>query len=98
MPQKITNNVNELVENLYQKGLLNRVERGMYAKSNYNNVNVLSTYISPNSTTAYWSALHHHSLTERFPNTVFVKTTQRKRNTQILGSAIKFVTVKTKKI
>ncbi|MCB0451193.1 MAG: hypothetical protein KDC97_13845 [Confluentibacter sp.] len=97
LPKSLTNNVNELVENLYQKGLLNRIERGVYSKPNYNNINVLATYISSNSTIAYWSALHHHGLTERFPNTVFVKTTQRKRDTQILGSAVKFVTVKENK-
>lgn len=94
LPINLTNNVNELVENLYQKGLLNRIERGIYAKPNYNNVNVLSTFISKNSSIAYWSALHYHGLTERFPNTLFVKTTQRKRNTQILGTNVKFVTVK----
>src|SRR5690606_34220161 len=93
----LTDNVNELVENLYQKELLVRVERGIYAKPNYNNVNVLATFISRNSSIAYWSALYHHGLTERFPNTVFVKTTQRKRETQILGSTIKFVSVKATK-
>ncbi len=93
----LTDNVNELVENLYQKELLVRIERGIYAKPNYNNVNVLATFISQNSSIAYWSALYHHGLTERFPNTVFVKTTQRKRETQILGSSIKFVSVKTTK-
>lgn len=97
LPKNLTNNINELVENLCQKDLLNRIERGVYAKTNYNSVHVLATYISPNSTIAYWSALHHHGLTERFPNTVFVKTTQRKRDTQILGSTVKFVTVKESK-
>jgi len=97
LPINLTANVNELVENLYQKGLLNRIERGVYAKPNYNNVNVLATYINSNSTIAYWSALHHHGLTERFPNTVFVKATHRKRDTQILGSTVKFVTVKENK-
>jgi len=53
LPINLTANVNELVENLYQKGLLNRIERGVYAKPNYNNVNVLATYINSNSTIAY---------------------------------------------
>ncbi|MCX2681052.1 hypothetical protein OOZ15_13955 [Galbibacter sp. EGI 63066] len=97
LPEKLANNVNELVENLYQKELLVRIERGVYAKPNYNNVNVLATFISQNSSIAYWSALYYHGLTERFPNTIFVKTTQRKRETQILGSTIKFVSVKSTK-
>lgn len=97
LPKHLANNINELVENLYQKGMLNRIERGVYAKPNYNNINVLATYISSNSAIAYWTALHHHGLTERFPNTLFIKTTQRKRDTQILGSTVKFVTVKDNK-
>lgn len=97
LPERLKGNVNELVENLYQKALLNRVERGVYAKPNYSNVMVLATFISQNSAIGYWSALHYHGLTERFPNTVFVKTTQRKRATKILGSSIKFVSIKTRK-
>tara|TARA_R110002049_G_scaffold309060_1_gene516347 strand:+ start:1187 stop:1987 length:801 start_codon:yes stop_codon:yes gene_type:complete len=90
-------NTNELVENLYQKGLINRIERGVYAKINYTNINVLATIISKNSAIAYWSALHYHGLTDRFPNTLFVKTTQRKRSTEVLGTSVKFVTVKENK-
>lgn len=87
-------NLNEVLENLVDKELLNRVERGKYALNNYSNVNVLATFISQNGAIAYWSALHYHGLTERFPNTVFVKTAHRKRDTHILGTNIKFVTVK----
>ncbi|WP_191859877.1 type IV toxin-antitoxin system AbiEi family antitoxin domain-containing protein [Hanstruepera ponticola] len=87
-------NLNEILENLVDKELLVRIERGVYALSNYTNINVLATFIAKNSAIAYWSALHYHGLTERFPNTVFVKTTQRKRSTEILGTSIKFVTVK----
>ncbi len=97
LPKSQIHNVNELVENLYQKGLLNRIERGVYAKSTYNNIHALATFFNKNSTIAYWSALHLHGLTERFPNTVFVKTTNRKRNTEILGVPVKFVTVKENK-
>lgn len=96
LPHSLSN-TNELVENLFQKGLLNRIERGVYTKPNYSNINVLATFISQNSAIAYWSALHYHGLTERFPNTIFVKTTQRKRDTQILGTTVKFVSVKDSK-
>ena len=90
-------NLNEILENLVDKELLIRIERGKYVLNRYNNINVLATFISQNSAIGYWSALYHHGLTERFPNTVFVKTTQRKRGTQLLGSAIKFVSVKENK-
>jgi len=90
-------NINEILENLVNKELLFRIERGKYALRNYNNINVLSSFISPDSAIAYWSALYHHGLTERFPNTVFVKTPQRKRDTYILGTKVQFVTVKERK-
>jgi len=94
LPQKLAGNSNELVENLYHKGLLNRIARGVYVKPNYANLNVLATLLSPHSAIAYWSALHYHNLTERFPNTIFVKTTHRKRDANILGSKVKYITVK----
>jgi predicted transcriptional regulator of viral defense system len=87
-------NLNEVLENLVDKELLTRIERGKFVVSNYHNINVLATFISQNSTIGYWSALHYHGLTERFPNTIFVKTTQRKRDTHILGTFIKYVTVR----
>src|SRR5690606_24514260 len=91
------NNLNEILENLVDKELLVRLERGKYVVANYNNLYTLATLISQDSSIAYWSALYHYGLTERFPNTVFVKTTQRKRETQILGTTIKFVSVKNAK-
>lgn len=90
-------NLNEVLENLVHKELLVRIERGKFAVNNYHNINVLATFVSPNSAVAYWSALYYHGLTERFPNMVFVKTIHRKRDTHILGTSIKFVTVKSDK-
>ncbi len=93
LPKELSN-INDLAENLYHKGLLKRVEKGVYVVPTYQDTNVLATFICPNSSIAYWSALHYHGLTERFPNTTFVKTTQRKRATVILGASVQFVTVK----
>jgi len=90
-------NLNEILENLVDKELLYRIERGKYALNNYTNINALATFISSNSAIAYWSALHYQGLTERFPNTIFIKTTQRKRDTEILGTTVKFVSVKDSK-
>lgn len=90
-------NINELAENLCQKNFLNRIERGVYAKHTFNNIETLALFISKNSCIAYWSALHYHGLTERFANTIFVKTTNRKRATTILGTDVKYITVNPKK-
>ena len=90
-------NLNELVENLCHKKILNRIERGKYAKTQFNDLNVLGTFISNGGVVAYWSALHLHGLTERFPNKLFIKTVARKRNTSIFGTAIQFVSVQSRK-
>lgn len=90
-------NLNEILENLVDKDLLRRIAKGKYALRNYQNINVLATFISKESSVGYWSALHYHGLTERFPNTVFVKMDQRKRDTEILGAPIQFITVKKEK-
>ncbi len=91
-------NKNELVENLYQKGFLKRIERGVYARPQFMDIHVLATFISHGGVVAYWSALHLHGLTERFPNKEFIKTSQRKRPTKILGAPVQFVTVKPNKL
>lgn len=87
-------NLNEILENLVDKELLVRVERGKYAKSNYHNIPTLATFISRDGVLGYWSALHHHGLTSRFPNKVFVKTTFRKRDTVVLDTPVQFIVVK----
>lgn len=87
-------NLNEILENLVHKELLVRVERGKYAKNNYHNIPTLATFITKDGVLGYWSALHHHGLTSRFPNKVFVKTTFRKRDTNVLGTPVQFVVVK----
>lgn len=89
---------NELVENLYQKGFLTRVERGVYVRPQFTDIHVLASFISHGGAVAYWSALHLHGLTERFPNKEFIKTTRRKRPTKLFGTPIKFVTVKSCKL
>lgn len=91
-------NLNDLAENLCHKGLLRRIERGKYSRPQFNDPYVLGTYISKDGVVAYWSALHLHGLTDRFPNKVFVKTSRRKRNTTLFGTPIHFVTVAKKKL
>lgn len=46
---------------------------------------------------SYWSALNYYGFTEQVTRTVFVATTKRKREANILGLKIKFVSVKDNK-
>jgi predicted transcriptional regulator of viral defense system len=91
-------NLNELVENLRHKGLLDRIENGEYTRPNFHDTHVLGSFISRGGVIAYWTALHQHGLTDRFPNKVFIKTTLRKRNTSIFGTKLQFVTVHPRKM
>jgi predicted transcriptional regulator of viral defense system len=90
-------NLNEVLENLVDKGLLRRLEKGKYVKADYAEIFPLACFLGKNGVIAYWSALHHHGLSERFPNTTFVKIDFRKKEGDILGSTIKYVSVKAAK-
>ncbi len=90
-------NINEVLENLVQKNFLYRLQKGYYAVKNFNNQNVIGTFISQNSAVAYWSALSLHGLTSRFPNKVFIQTTARKKEKTINGVEYKFVTIPERK-
>jgi predicted transcriptional regulator of viral defense system len=90
-------NIQELVENLAQKGILKRAERGVYLNSGFNEVGVIGTLMVKTGAIAYWSALHLHGLVSRFPNTVFVQTTQRKKSKLVFGVFYKFISVAERK-
>ena len=90
-------NIQELIENLAHKGILKRAERGVYLRSNFNDPNVIGTLMVKMGAIAYWSALHQHGLVSRFPNKVFVQTTQRKKGKTVLGVTYKFISVAKRK-
>lgn len=90
-------NIGEVVENLADKKILTRLERAKYSNVNFSDQNVIGTFISQNSAVAYWSALNIHGLTSRFPNKVFIQTTNRKKDKAILGVDYKFVTIPERK-
>ena len=86
-------NIQGLVENLAHKGILKKAERGVYFNSNFNDTNVIGTLIVKRGAIAYWSALHQYGLVSRFPNTVFVQTTQRKKSKAVFKVSYKFISV-----
>jgi predicted transcriptional regulator of viral defense system len=89
--------LNEIVENLVRKDFLHRLERGKYCRSTFRDENVTGTFIVPDGTIAYWSALHLHGLTEQFPNTVFVQTVLKKNPVTIMGTPYRFIRIATRK-
>ena len=90
--------LNEVVENLTQKGLLSRIERGKYCRHNFRDELVIGSFLVRDGGIAYWSALNQHGLTEQFANTVFVQTSQEKKAKRIFGVDYHFVKVHPRKV
>jgi len=90
-------NLNEVLENLDHKELLNRIERGKFCRPNFRDENVIGTFVVEQSAISYWSALNLHGLTEQFSNTIFVQTTHKKNDKEILGTSYKFVKINASK-
>ena len=98
--------VTKLLHDLTRKKWLFRLSRGKYlilpleagVKPEFTEhefiiaSNLISTYYI-----SYWSALNYYGFTEQVSKTVFVASTKRKREMDILGIKIKFVTVKENK-
>ena len=97
-----------LLHRLEQQGRIERIEKGKYMviplgseKGKYTlNEFTLGTVIVDPCIISYWSALHHHGLTEQIPLTVFIQTTSRKKkqNLKIFGIPYKIIRVKPEKI
>lgn len=86
-------NLNEILENLVQKKVLSRIERGKFCRNNFRDENVIGTFVVQDSAVAYWSALNLHGFTEQFANTVFIQTTHKKVDKTILGTRYKFIKI-----
>jgi len=91
-------NINSIIENLVQKKLLSRIERGKYCRYSFRDENVIGYKLSEDSAIGYWSALNKHGLTEQFPNSIFIQTTKRKADKSVFGVAYKFIQVSKSKI
>jgi predicted transcriptional regulator of viral defense system len=86
-------NLNEILENLVHKGILSRIERGKFCKANFRDEKVIGAFLVNNGAIAYWSALNLYGLTEQFPNTVFVQTTNKKKDKTIFGVSYQFIQI-----
>ena len=91
-------NLNEILENLVHKKILSRIERGKFCRYNFRDEFVISNYLVPDGVVSYWSALNKHGLTDQFPNTVFVQTSNEKRSRKVFEVRYKFIQVLNKKI
>tara|TARA_R110002124_G_scaffold204151_1_gene370591 strand:- start:365 stop:1165 length:801 start_codon:yes stop_codon:yes gene_type:complete len=86
-------NISELIENLVNKRIFSRIERGKYCRYNFRDENIIGSFLVSDGVISYWSALHKHGLTEQFPNSVFVQTSKAKKDKTVFGVYYKFVKV-----
>jgi predicted transcriptional regulator of viral defense system len=94
--------VTKLLHDLTRNKWLFRLSRGKYfilpleagvkPKFTEHEFIITSNLISP-SYISYWSALNYYGFTEQVSKTIFVATTKRKREMNLLGLKIKFVTI-----
>lgn len=89
--------VNEIIENLVNKKVLSRIERGKYCRANFRDEKAIGCFLVPDGTIAYWSALNLHGLTEQFPNIFFIQTTHIKKEKSVFGTTYQFVKIKNNK-
>ncbi|MEI7595762.1 MAG: type IV toxin-antitoxin system AbiEi family antitoxin [Bacteroidota bacterium] len=83
---------------LIKQDYLSMIEKGKYCRYNFRDENVIASFIVKNGGVAYWTAMHYHGLTEQIPNTMYVQTTQVKRNQVIFGVPYNFIRVKKEKL
>ncbi|MFP4197712.1 MAG: MarR family transcriptional regulator [Methanomassiliicoccales archaeon] len=90
-------NAYRILNNMEEKGLVKRIERGKYVlREKWEEMDLLeivSELFTP-SYIGFWSALHFHGMTDQVPRKVFVTTTKRKRSMELQGQEVYFVTVK----
>jgi predicted transcriptional regulator of viral defense system len=92
-------NLHEVVENLIEKKIISRIERGKYCRTNFRDEKVIGCFLVPDGVIAYWSALNLHGLTEQFSNNIFIQTTRIKKSKTVFGVNYQFVKIKeTKRI
>ena len=88
----------QVLFSLTQSGILVKIERGKYIRSNFSDEFVIGNFLAPDGGIAYWSALNSHGLTEQFPNVIFVQTAKRRGELTFRNLRYRFVKVDARKL
>jgi predicted transcriptional regulator of viral defense system len=86
-----------VLSRMVAKGLLVRLERGKYVSAasarGLDVYEVAPRLVAPGYL-SLWTGLHLHGLTTQVPRTVFVVVTSPRRGLEVLGSPVRFVSVR----
>ena len=86
-----------ILSRMVAKGHLVRIERGKYIDARRNaemDVYEVAPRVVEPSYLSLWTGLHIHGLTTQVPRTVFVIVTSSRRGLEVLGSPVRFVSVR----
>jgi predicted transcriptional regulator of viral defense system len=97
-----------ILSRMEKRGFIERIQRGTYLiiplaseKGKFTiHEFVLASHLVKPYAIGYWSALHHYGLTEQIPETVFIQTPTRKKQSKmnIFGVQFQMILVKNTKI
>jgi predicted transcriptional regulator of viral defense system len=88
----------DTLSRLSEKGMIDRIERGLYCVRNFRNTFVIANAMQQGSAVAYWTALNLHGLTEQIPNMIYSQTSMLKQDKTVFNVRYKFIKVKQEKI
>ena len=98
--------LDNLLQALVEKKWLERIEKGKYliipleagpGRQWSEEAFVIASHLIDPYAISYWSALNYWQFTEQIPATVFVQSTKRKPDKEVLGVPFKFVCLPDKK-
>ena len=81
------------VWSLSKTGMINRLEKGKFVRSNFSDDKVIANFMAPDGGIAYWTALNSHGLTEQFANRTFIQTAMRKKRISEKSHQYEFIKV-----
>jgi len=97
----------KLIHDLVQGGWLHSLGKGRYViiplEAGLDRVPpihefLIAHHLAPEGYIAYWTALHHHHLTEQIPRPVWIATPRRRQETTVIGVRYIFVTLRPYKV
>ena len=90
-------NVHRILNRLWEKKLLVRIERGKYVTTSlFNEIDLyeLAAHVFEPSYISLWSALHYYKLTTQVPREIFLIVVKPRRNLLLNGTGFHYVSVK----